>query len=316
MKTGLHWAARVSAVAAFTFALPAVPAAAQSTEDCRCVDRDGNEIERCSCFRAPRFEALLGPWAQSDARPRLGISVDVRQSARRDAEGALVTDVLEDGPADAAGIRRGDIITRIDGQSLFEPLEGEADRSFDLDQSVPVQRLLAIARELEPAEQVEVEYLRDGERQTVTVEAEELSDTWGQGRSSLMMPRFDRRGTPRAFEFEPGAGGELRVFGGPGAAGLVVGRLGGARYGVELVELNPSLGSYFGVESGVLVADVEEDSALGLQPGDVVLRIGDREVTTPERMLRILGSYGEDEAVTLRVRREGRELDVQGRVGG
>ena len=40
----------------------ASPAAAQSdANECRCVDADGNEIERCSCFRSPRIETLLVP---------------------------------------------------------------------------------------------------------------------------------------------------------------------------------------------------------------------------------------------------------------
>ena len=343
MKTGLGLStARTSAVAAFALALAAAPVGAQQGDDCRCVDRQGNEIERCSCFRQPRLGMLGAPWGESDERPRLGISVDVRQSARRDAEGALVTDVLEDGPADEAGLRRGDIITRIDGQSLFEPLAGDVEDDFDLDDSVPVQRLLAIAGGLEPGEEVEVEYLRDGETATVAVTAEDLAEAWGR-RFSVMPPDLDMdrlherlRGLGDElghFEFryeeqegrsEPGDGFDLfvpgpeadvRVFGGPGASGLVVGRLGGARYGVELVELNPSLGAYFGTEAGVLVADVTEESPLGLRPGDVVLRVGDREVATPERMLRILGTYGDDEAVTLRIRRDDREMDVEGRVG-
>jgi serine protease Do len=108
----------------------------------------------------------------------------------------------------------------------------------------------------------------------------------------------------------------MRFFQGGGAAPFALGSLAGARYGLELVELNAGLSADFGTEQGVLVTDIEEASALGLEPGDVVLRVGDREVTSPERLIRILGTYGNDEQVTFRVRRRGGEIDVLGRLGG
>ena len=339
-------AARLSAVIALTMAITGTSATAQARDDCRCVDRDGNEIENCSCFRTPRFEGLLSAYGLSGSRPRLGISVDVRQSARRDVAGALVTEVLDDGPADDAGIQQGDVITSIDGKSLFEPLAGDVEDDFDLDQSIPVQRLLEIAAELEAGQEVEVEYLRDDEPRTTVLEAEDLSDSWGRN-FTVVAPGWDAerfRGQirsltegARAMEFgsdaleglaerlrdqewryslEPRVRGEVRIFGGGDAPGLVIDRFNRRRDGLELVELNPSLGSYLGAEEGVLVAGVDEDLTLGLEAGDVVLRVGDRPVATPARMRRILQSYAEDEDVTFQIRRDGREMSVTGRQGG
>jgi S1-C subfamily serine protease len=86
--------------------------------------------------------------------------------------------------------------------------------------------------------------------------------------------------------------------------------------GLALVGLNPGLAEYFGATRGVLVTDVHEDSALGLEAGDVILSIGDREATDPERVRSLLTTYDDDEAITLDILRDRREMSVQGRLRG
>ena len=310
------WVTTAAALGALAMGAPERSAAAQQADDdCRCVDADGNAIADCTCFRAPRFEAMASFMAGM-GRPRLGINVNPEQSGEVDAQGAEVTDVLEEGPAWDAGLREGDVITAIDGQSLFEPLPGDREDDFDLDRSVLVQRLLALARELEPGEEVEVTYLRDGEERTATVTAEDLSGGsfgYAQGFDAdrlrdhlrgLNLPSFEWRG--------PGDRGGTILGGSPGAAWFLGAASG--RFGLELVELNAGLGQYFGTDQGALVVNVAEGSALGLEPGDVILRIGERDASTPDRALRILGSYGEDEDIPIHIRRDGREMSVMGRL--
>lgn len=319
-------------VGALAWMVAAAPASAsgpahgqQTQDDCRCVDANGDAIADCTCLRTPRFEMSM-PGMFAPARPRLGISVSTDQGSELDAQGARVTNVLEDGPAWNAGLREGDVITTLDGHSLFESLPGEAEDDFDLDQSVPVQRLLAIARELEPGQEVDVTFLRDGARRTVTVSAEDLS-----GRAfGMVVPGFDaerlrdqmrgleslrdvpalrqfqwRSAEPRSFDYE--------IFGAPGTSALF-GATGPGQYGLQMVPINESLGQYFGTSEGVLVVDVSEDSPLGLRAGDVILSVGGRAVTTPDRVLRVFGSYDTDEQVPLRIRRNGREIEVMGRL--
>jgi hypothetical protein len=295
--------------------------------ECRCVDADGHEIDDCTCLRTPSPRTLSRSFMlYGDSRARLGISVSTAQSASMDAAGARLQSVTRNGPADEAGLREGDVITRLDGHGLLDPLDADTERDFDLDRSVPVQRLLAIARDLEPGQEVEVQYERDGQTHTTTVEARELS---GWGALDLRAPAWERHDMAdrvrelgdrmRSFQFEAPEGrfhlwadstdgGRFRVLGSPGADVYFFGGVGG----LELIELKPGLAGYFGVEGGVLVADAPEDSPLGLQPGDVVLEVGDRDVDTPAHLRRILRSYQQDEEITFRIMRHEREMSVRG----
>jgi len=262
----------------------------------------------------------------------MGVSLDSDQSRADDAVGARITSVMEDGPADRAGLRTGDVVTRVAGHSLLEPLDEDIEQGFDLDRSIPVQRLIALARELEPGAEVEVEYQRDGEAHTATVEARDLSPwgvrvlgpDWDADAMAERMRDLSDRIRDRALIYE-GPGGEhgfqlenapqpgpLRFQSGDRGVSAFLWRMGGE--GLELTEMKPGLASYFGTDHGVLVTEVDESSELGLQPGDVILSIHGREVDRPSQVRRILGSYGENEPVSFRIMRQKQERTVEGRL--
>lgn len=109
------------------------------------------------------------------SRARLGVEIDAEQGREADERGARVQGVVDGSPAEEAGLREGDVITHLDGHSLLEPLPDDEDEEvLDPDESLPVQRLVALARELEPGKEVEIRYLRDGNPETVMVEAAEV----------------------------------------------------------------------------------------------------------------------------------------------
>jgi C-terminal processing protease CtpA/Prc len=256
------------------------------------------------------------------------------------SEGALIESVLEDGPADQAGIREGDIVTSINGRSLFDPLDDpKAEESLDLDGSLPTQRLLELAQTLEPGDEVEVDFLRDGEPRSATLEAEDLSG-WG---GNVMFFGDDFEGSwsdedePNVFfkGYQGEDAKELYFSPDEGAYEVAFGNyLGTEGYfrscptsgdeenfvflgtdcmgGIRTEGMNPKLGEYFGTDQGVLVADVHEDSPLGLQAGDVILRVGDREVTDPSRLRKIFRSYEPEEEITLHIMRKKQSMTVSG----
>lgn len=270
-----------------------------------------------------------GPYrsAEATARTILGVyMVDVP------GEGGLrVARVMDGWPAEEAGIRKDDIVVSIDGHRLVERLEDEEEGVAGGSRLTPVQRLRALLREAPEGEAVEVTVERDGESLTFAVvprtyvdagplferlqawmDSPDYEETMELARglnerireqTERFRQRYDRIRERPPFH-GPARGVELRWHGArwPGAGGL------------DLVELNPGLGSYFGTEEGVLVADVEDDSPLGLRPGDVVVAVGGRRVDDIADLHRILGSYEDDEEIRFRIRRDGAEKAVAGTI--
>lgn len=295
-------------------------------QECRCVDADGKPIERCTCVVLPDVERIMTrAFSFVGSRARLGVTLTGDRDQAH--QGARVLSVLEGGPADEAGIRSDDVITGIDGQRLLEPLGQDRERDFDADGNLAVQRLMALVREIEPGQEVQIEYLRDGERRTATAKAREL-DSW-----TFVAPRAlevdDARARERMGELRERLG-EIRLRvppapaapprhwqcpGAEGSGGFVF-RSGRCPGGLQLLALNPGLAPYFRTGEGVLVAAVHETSRLGLQAGDVVMKVDGRDASDPDRLRRILSSYGADEEISMTVMRQGREVTTRGTLGG
>lgn len=318
------WTVVIGAVA--TLAVPGSGLTGQQrlelTRECRCVDDEGREIDGCACLRTPDLAWTTA--ARSENRARIGISVG-SQPPTDEREGVRIVDVMEGGPADEAGLREGDRIARIDGKSLFEPLDDpQAEARLALDLSVPSQRLVALLSTLDPGDEVEIEYVRNGRRGTVTVTAERNPlrivtgpTGWPEAPPRALLAPGARLGEESPQVYEDARRHFLllsvdpcfRESSRPSGSSLFDRR---CIDGVDLIELNPDLAEYFATESGVLVTDVHEESTLGLRPGDVILSIDGRDVTGPDHARRILESYQLDEDITFRIVRRGDATDVRG----
>ena len=214
----------------------------------------------------------------------IGVWLELELDGELEDRGARVTRIVDGGPADRAGVRAGDVIISFNGRDLTQPLDEDTEARLDDDQSIPAQRLVALLEDHPPGEPVAMEVERRGERMSLTVTPRERED----------VPRWRvQLGTP-----------DIRAF-------LIPAR----GHGLDLVELNPGLGAYFGTEEGVLVADVDDESRLGLRPGDVVVAVDGRDVDDGAELRRILGSYEGDEEIEFRIWRDGSETSVTGTLG-
>lgn len=182
-----------------------------------------------------------------------------------DATGALVADVTPGSPAAEAGLRQGDVILRFRDQTV--------------DQMRALPRLVAAAPIGEAAS---VEILRDGERQTVSVE----------------IGRLATDEAPVA-EVAPPADPETLL-------------------GAEVAALTPELRGRFGLDDtvqGVVVVRIVGDGPAlerGLRPGDVIQRVGAVQVRSPAELEEALDAAREADqsSALILVHREGSSLFV------
>jgi S1-C subfamily serine protease len=82
-------------------------------------------------------------------------------------EGVIVQTVVEDGPADKAGIEGGTTSATIEGAQVR--LGGDIITRMNGEKVVGMDDLIEIINEAEPGEELELTYLRDGETKTATV---------------------------------------------------------------------------------------------------------------------------------------------------
>ena len=233
--------------------------------------------------RAPRAPRALA-FSFSDNHGRIGVIVRTDASAESDKIGAKIEGVTPGSPAEKAGLKVGDIITKFAGTSLG------GIKAEDEDESGPGHKLVALARKLEPGDTVRIEYRRGADAKQATLVAEDLDGTM----------RMDMPGPMVAMPHMPGM--DLAwSFGEPWGD-------------LELVSLNPDLGDYFGTKDGILVVKAPADSTLPLKGGDVILSIGGRKPTSQSHAMRILRSYEPGESVSIDILRKQKRVSLTWKV--
>lgn len=219
----------------------------------------------------------------------IGASVrDLESAEAREGAGVWVEDVRPGGPAEKAGFKRSDIVTKFDGENV------RSARQF-----------ARIVRESPPGRTVTATVVRDGRRSelSITPTAGRGGDGLGFGRVDIEPWVHDRLG-----EIADRIPFEL-----PGVPGTPM----RARLGVSVQELTPQLREFFGAKEGVLVSSVTDASPAsraGLKAGDVITSVNAQRIQSQSDLLRALRDAAPDGEVTIEFVREKKASSVKAKL--
>jgi serine protease Do len=194
----------------------------------------------------------------------------------KEEHGVEVTSVDADSPAAKAGVKVSDVVLEYNGQRV----EG-------------IEQFLRLVRETPVGRQVKLLISRSGATQTLTATtgSRNVKDfIWSGDFTPFKMPEIHIPDMPRTLMLW-----QSRTL------------------GVESESLNSQLGEYFGAKEGVLVRSVIKGSAAekaGLKAGDVITKIGNRKVTSPNEISNALRSLSSTKAVPVTIIRDRKETSV------
>lgn len=206
-------------------------------------------------------------YAADEAEPWIGVWLGDSVDG-----GALVVALVPDGPAERGGVRAGDIVVEANGLP------------------VPDQdRLGELLSGLTPGEPVRLSVLRGGRTVAVSVILEKRSPE--RSRVAVRAPR-------RVAEASEKARHRLES------------RLRVRPTGLQVEEITPALRRHFGAppDSGVLVVRVDSGwlgEAVDLRVGDVLVRMGDREISERRQLERTLRTWNWDRPLQAQLIRAG-----------
>ncbi len=206
------------------------------------------------------------------------VDKDLKEAFRLETDhGVVVTNVVTDSPADAAGLKAGDIIL-----------------SFDSDNLATAAQLADMVAKHESGDKVHLKILHKGNEKDVV---------------ATIGPR-DESNPTKVFIGGMGHPGSITksfVFDHSSLQDTYI--------GVNLESLGDQLGEYFGVKDGkgALVTEVIQDSPAekaGLKAGDVIVSIDGKDVEGPSDVRKAVGDKERGDKITLNLMRERKETDV------
>lgn len=206
-------------------------------------------------------------------------------------DGVLIIEVVDDSPAEEAGIEEDDIIYRFNGEEVED-----------------AKHLSELVKNKKPGDTVEIALYRGGDRKEIDVVLGEYPYE-----ISIDMDDFEEY-VEEIGDFAGRLGKSIGTW-------WQVGPGGGGRLGMELTELEGDLAGYFDVEEdeGVLVLRVHEDSPAeeaGVKPGDVIVAFNGEDVSEVDDVVDEMEEL-EEGTVEIEVVRKGKKMkfDVEWEAG-
>lgn len=254
--------------------------------------------------KAPEAPRVLS-WSFDGGGSYLGVQTsevnkeNIAKFNLREVRGVAVEKVMENSPAAAAGIQAGDVIVRLNGEEVTSS-----------------RKLTRLVSEVDPDHQARVTIIRNGTEQEITATlAKRPAPKFENGTFNFPpMGQFelpDLKDLPRMREFPQG---EPRVFTFPDGQGKsFVWRAGeGRSIGVGVTPLTKQLASHFGVNGGIMVSEVREDTPAaraGLKAGDIITEVDGKAVSSQIDLIKAINAKKEG-SIQLTTVRNGKRQSV------
>ncbi len=235
------------------------------------------------------FFVLANDLEDDDETGWLGVYIENIDSELAEEEGLPSTDgvyvngIVDDSPAEEAGLKKGDVILKFNGQEA---------RS--------VRRLTRLIEDTKPKTKVDIEILRNGDHHVLACEiGADDHEVWAFGDGDwsfdaphVVVPRTpappDAPAAPRAYSFS-------------------LGQLSNSYMGVSLLDMSEQLAAAMGSpDGGALINSVEDDSPAeraGLKAGDVIVEIDRKKMYDTDDVRKAIQKKEDGEVAIVRVLR-------------
>jgi S1-C subfamily serine protease len=247
----------------------------------------------------------------------LGITAE-STSQGAEHEGAIVRQVAPNSPAAKAGLKRGDIVTKVDNRAISD-----------------FEDLLNALSQHKSGQKVNLQVIHNGQQKQTTItlgqrpnqfaEGSESGQFEGEQRGQLGQSGDGQRGQPGQYE-----GGQRGLFGQSergqfqqgqerGTQGYYGRRRGTAFLGVQTEELTSDMRNREGISArqGAVVVEVMPNTPAaeaGLREGDVITKVDDEAIANPEDLREAIQNAGPGHEVSLDVVRGRRHRELSARL--
>jgi serine protease Do len=245
---------------------------------------------------------------QTQGKVYLGAAVE---STRTNAEhqGVIVQDVTANSPAEAAGLKKGDIITKVGKEQVRDADE-----------------LAKLVGEHKVGDQLPLTLVRDGQEKSITVTLQQRPAGFGTenrqfGQRPGEFPREEPgqgrerdQGRLGRGQFQQGERGQLDRGNRPMARGA------GAFFGVQSMPLTPDVRERQGFKAnqeGLFITDVVPNSpadTAGVRRNDLIISVDGKNVTTIDDLRRIVASKKVGDELRVGIMRGNQQQDLTARL--
>lgn len=247
---------------------------------------NGREVDPGAVVQIAERDA---PGRRDDDRAVLGVMIQPLTDEAADRakvdHGAVVAGTTPGGAAEKAGLREGDVITDADGKPIDKP-----------------EQLAEYIGDRRPGDNVRLAWSRGGERMKAVVilgrqGGDRKPEPPDADRERPKPPRDERRDEPRRGDEQP----RRQAF-----------------LGVSAAPLTDDIREISGARTGTLINSLPDGSPAdqaGLKPGDVITRVGDREIGGPGELVEAMRDRKPGQRVRVEYFRMGKRRETEVTLG-